>query len=169
MVAVQSEFPSRWSNTGVSVPHSFVTPSTAQDIIQQISYAKANKLKIIPVGGGHGSFVPITDRTIYLSLAKFNSIELNEERGEVTIGGGCRTGDVLKTLAEKGWYTCTVNSNAVGMIGALLGGLNHSLAGKHGLGIDFIRSLVIIPFSDPDSASSSPATQITLHPKPPQA
>jgi hypothetical protein len=137
----------RWSDAGISLPYAVVTPSNSNDIIQTINYAAANNLKIIPTSGGHGSFIPITDRTIYLPLSNFTPIVLDEEKQVVTIGGGCTTGAVLKNLAEKGWYTCTPNSNAVGIVGALLGGLNHSLVGLHGLGIDAVESLTVIPFS----------------------
>jgi hypothetical protein len=93
--------------------------------------------------------VPITDRTLYLDMRHFTTFELDEEKSVVTIGGGSVTGPVLKTLAAKGWYTCTPNSNAVGMVGALLGGLNHSLVGVHGMGIDAIQSLTVLPLSTP--------------------
>jgi hypothetical protein len=140
----------RWSDAGVSLPHAVVTPTTTSDLIQTIIYAGSNNLKIIPTSGGHGSFVPINNRTIYLPMHNFNTIDLDEEKSQVTLGGGCVAGPVLKSLAEKGWYTCMPNSNAVGVVGALLGGLNHSLVGLHGLGIDAIQSITVIPFSSPD-------------------
>ncbi|KAF1958228.1 FAD-binding domain-containing protein [Byssothecium circinans] len=144
----------RWSATGVSTPHSIVSPETIEHIANVISYAASKNLKVVPIGGAHGSFLPVTDRTIYLTLENFKIVSLNEEKGEVSVGGGAITGDVLKTLAEKGWYTCTINSNAVGVVGALLGGFNHGLGGKHGLGVDFIRSINIVPFSLPSGLPS---------------
>jgi FAD/FMN-containing dehydrogenase len=82
-------------------------------------------------------------------MRSFNDVGLDETRAEVRIGGGCLAGEVLKTSAAKGWYTCIPSSNAVGMVGALLGGLNHPLVRRHGLGIDCIKSISIIPFTRP--------------------
>jgi len=94
-------------------------------------------------------------------MHSFDNIDLDEEKSQVTLGGGCLTGPVLKTLAEKGWYTCLPNSNAVGVVGALLGGLNHSLVGLHGLGVDAILSITVIPFSSPNG--EQPHEQILNH------
>lgn len=94
---------SRWSSTGVAPPHSIVTPTTAEDIIAVIQFARLNKLKIIPAGGGHSPFTPITNDTIYLSMTKFKNIKLDETSGDVTFGGGVLTGEVLKHLGHRGW------------------------------------------------------------------
>jgi hypothetical protein len=85
-------------------------------------------------------------------MRNFNSIDLDETKADVKIGGGCLAGEVLEDLASKGWYTCIPNSNAVGMAGALLGGMNHPLIGMHGYGADAIKSITIIPFSMPDGS-----------------
>jgi hypothetical protein len=141
---------SRWSDTGVTLPFAVVALSNATDISAIVAFAQGNGLKIIPASGGHASFLPINSQTIYLDLSAFKKIELNEEKGEVLIGAGVTTGEVLRELASKGWYTTTPNSNAVGMIGSFLGGLSHSTNGLHGFGIDHVRSISIIPFSKPE-------------------
>lgn len=137
----------RWSLFGVSVPHAVVTPSSASDISAVIAHAIRHGLKIIPAGGGHGPFVPVSPQSIYLSLAKYKSIDLDEGVGTVTIGGGVLTGDVLAALGEKGWYTSVPSSDKVGLVGALLGGLHHPLIGKHGLGSDCVEQFTVIPFT----------------------
>jgi hypothetical protein len=44
------------------------------------------------------------------------------------------------------------------MMGAVLGGLNHPLVGVHGMGVDMVKSLTIIPFSMPDGGEVRPVT-----------
>lgn len=149
--SVESLIP-RWSLTGISKPHAIVTPSTAADVAAVIAYAAEHRLKIIPTGGGHGSFVPVDTNTIYLSLSNFRTIELDETEGLVSVGGGAVTGEVLDTLGDKGWYTLVPNSNKVGLVGALLGAMHHNLVGKHGLGSDCVEEITIIPFSAPDGS-----------------
>ncbi|KAF1971250.1 FAD-binding domain-containing protein [Bimuria novae-zelandiae CBS 107.79] len=148
----------RWSDVLVSTPHSVATPTSTKDIIATIEYANKHKLKIIPAGGGRGSFVPITQDVMYLDLKNFSSFELDKEKGEVRIGGGCVSGPMLKGLAEQGFYTAMPNSNGVGMTGALFGGLNHPLVGIHGMGIDMVKSFTIIPFSSSDDGPLRPIT-----------
>ncbi|KIW08708.1 uncharacterized protein PV09_00654 [Verruconis gallopava] len=143
---------SRWSSMNISLPHAIATPAIAEDITKVIKYAAKHNLKVVPVAGAHGSFLPISSRTIYLSMSEFKDVHLDEERGEVTVSGGCVAGDVLKSLSAQGWYTCFPNSNAVGMIGSLIGGLNHPLVGLHGLGVDCIKSIDIVPFSMDDGS-----------------
>ena len=118
---------SRWSDSNVSQPAVSVIPDTESDIVQAIQYARQNELTVIPSGGGHGSFVPITAKTLYLNLKKFSKIALDEAGQTVTIGGGVTSGQLLNTLAERGFYTVVPNSNAVGMVGFVLGGGNVSL------------------------------------------
>ena len=143
----------RWSYTGVSPPHSIVIPSSAEDIKAVIEYATKHKLKIIPVTGGHSPFTPITPDTIYLSMQKFGDISLNEAKGEVVFGGGVLTGEILKELGDRGWYTCVPNSNSVGMVGALMGAMQHATIGMHGLGSQNMKEVTIIPFSMPGGSA----------------
>ncbi|KAF2712995.1 FAD-binding domain-containing protein [Pleomassaria siparia CBS 279.74] len=148
---------SRWSSTALALPYAVVTPASIADIQPTIEFASANKLKIIPAVGGHGSFVPVGPQTIYLDLtaSEFKKIVLDEEKEEVTFGGGVLTRDLLEVLGDRGWYTLIPNSNAVGMVGALLGGLSGGMNGIHGLGIDHIRSISLIPFSTPSGVETS--------------
>ncbi|KAF1993081.1 FAD-binding domain-containing protein [Amniculicola lignicola CBS 123094] len=155
---VQAATP-RWSDSGLSHPYAVATPSSEADIIAIIAYTRTNKLKIIPANGGHGSYVPVNGGTIYLDMSSFKDVVLNETEEEVTIGGGCVTSEVLNQLTPKGWYTALPNSNAVGVIGAFIGGLSHSLNGKHGLGIDVVKSIRIIPFSSTEPLDIGPNSQ----------
>jgi len=154
---------SRWSDTGLSLPYAVVTPTSIFDITTTIGYASANGLKIVPVVGGHASSLPVTSKTIYLNLTspEFKKIELNEEKGEVTFGGGILTGELIKYLAEKGWYTTTPNSDTVGMVGALLGGLSSVVNSIHGFGIDHVHSINIIPFSNSLAPEDAPILTLT--------
>jgi FAD/FMN-containing dehydrogenase len=103
---------SRWSNLGISANGcaAIVVPSTEEDIISVIKFAAQSDLKVLPTGGKHGTILPIDERSIYLDLEKFDTVALDEEAGQVTIGGGVVTGRMCKALAEKGWYTSKLSS-----------------------------------------------------------
>ncbi|KAH7136035.1 hypothetical protein B0J11DRAFT_519777 [Dendryphion nanum] len=155
---------SRWSDAGVSLPYATVAPTTEDDLRAIISFASVNKLKVIPTNGGHGSSIPITSRTIYVDLRNFNTAELDKEKGEVKIGGGTTTREVLTALTGTGYHTLTPNSNAVGMIGALLGGLNHSMTGIFGFAIDHVQEIRILPFSSLGASAQQTSKFLTLTP-----
>lgn len=98
---------SRWSNTGVS-PNgcaAIVVPSKEEDIVSVVKFAARNDLKVLPTAGKHGSFLPINQRSIYLDLKRFDTLELDEQLGCVKIGGGVVAGRMCSALAEQGWYT----------------------------------------------------------------
>jgi hypothetical protein len=143
----------RWSDNELSLPYAVVTPTSISDINATIRFAAQNSLKVIPAVGGHASFLSVGLNAIYLNLTspEFKKIELDQEKDEVTIGGGVLTGELIDYLAGKGWYTTTPNSDAVGMVGALLGGLSCAVNGLHGFGIDHIKAIDIVPFFIPSS------------------
>lgn len=121
---------SRWSSTGiVERPALTIIPNTEEDIIKAIEYAKKHALQLLPVGGGHGSLATITSKTLYLDLKRFNTVELDSDNQTVTVGGGSVTSELIKACTERGFYTTWPNSNAVGVVGCILGGgnANHRL------------------------------------------
>ena len=96
---------SRWSDADVHLPALVVVPSTEDDIITAVHFARSHKLKLVPANGKHGSYVPVTDKTLYLDLKKFNTVSVDEGKAVATIGGGVNTGQVLQTLSDHGYYT----------------------------------------------------------------
>lgn len=103
---------SRWSNTGLS-PNGcaiIVVPSTEEDIVSVVKFAAGNDLKVLPTAGKHGSFLPIDERSIYLDLKRFDTLELDERLGSVKIGGGVVAGRMCRELTERGWYTSKLST-----------------------------------------------------------
>ncbi|KAK3071972.1 hypothetical protein LTR53_007671 [Teratosphaeriaceae sp. CCFEE 6253] len=135
---------SRWSNTKVALRAAIVVPATEDDLVTAIEYAQTNALKVILVGGAHGTFVPIDSKCLYLQMSRFNSIDLDEQASTVTFGGGVITREVIRTLGERGYYTCVPSSSAVGMAGFCLGGGSSPYNGLVGMAIDNILLIRII-------------------------
>ncbi|KAL7817712.1 FAD-binding domain-containing protein [Trichoderma gracile] len=136
---------SRWSDTLVSSPPALIAvPDSEQDVVSAITFARSNNLVVLPVAGRHGSAVPITSRTLYLDLRNFNAIQLDNLKDQVVVGGGVLTGDLIRHLADEGYFTSVVNSNAVGVVGGLLGGGNTSVNGIVGWMADSAVSFRIV-------------------------
>ncbi|KAI1053747.1 hypothetical protein LB507_007414 [Fusarium sp. FIESC RH6] len=135
---------SRWSDTQIGRPALIITPNSESDIQTAIRIAKDNGLTILAAGGAHGTFVTVDSSTLYLDMKNFRTIELNKDNETVRVGGGVTTGEVIKVLAEEGYYTPVPNSDAVGFVGCILGGGNGVLSGLHGWMVDNVVSFRII-------------------------
>lgn len=156
---------SRWSDTHVeSPPAIIITPNTEDDVVSAIKFAKLNKLTVIPIGGRHNPAIPINSKVLYLDLANFKSIELDKQNSQVSIGGGALTGDVIRYLAQEGYFTTLANSNAVGVIGCLLGGGNCSQNGLKGWMADNAVSFRVVTASGDilQISSSSKGEELAL-------
>lgn len=112
----------RWSETFVEPPAIILMPSSDEDIADAINYAKENGLILVVANGTRAPFVPITHKTLYLKMNRFNQVHLDVLSETVRIGGGATTGEVMKTITAAGYYTLWPNSNAVGYVGCVLGG-----------------------------------------------
>ncbi|KAM0545671.1 hypothetical protein ACHAO7_008126 [Fusarium culmorum] len=135
---------SRWSDTEISRPSLVVTPKTESDIQEAVRIAKDNKLTVLAAGGGHGTFVSVDSSTLYLDLKNFKTIDLNKDEGRVRVGGGVVVGEMVKALADAGYYTPLPSSDAVGFVGCVLGGGSGILSGLHGWMIDNAVSFRVI-------------------------
>lgn len=130
----------RWSDTNIDQPSLIVRPTTEEDVKTSINIAKSNGLTIIVGGGGHGTFVTIESKALYLDMVNFKAIKLDKSTGIVEVGGGVTTGELSKALADQGYYTPLPNSNAVGVVGCIIGGGNTPLIGTHGWMADLVES-----------------------------
>ncbi|KAM0438718.1 hypothetical protein ACHAPT_001475 [Fusarium lateritium] len=141
---VHLDTPSRWSDTNIEQPAIILTPKTEQDVQAALHVAKINNLVILTSGGGHGTFVTVGPKTLYLDMKEFKTIQLNKEKATVRVGGGVVTGELSKALAKEGYYTPLPNSNAVGVVGCVIGGGNTPFNGLHGWMADAVVSFRVI-------------------------
>lgn len=142
--AIAAEILPRWSDLHIGRPAIIITPRTEEDIAAAIDLAKLNNLKVIPTGGRHACFVAIDETSLVLDMGLFSTIQLNKENGSVQIGAGVLTRELIRELAGEGYYTTLPGSNAVGVVGALLGGGITHCTGLHGYMSDNALSFRVI-------------------------
>lgn len=135
---------SRWSDSNAQHPAIIATPRTEDDIAEAIRFSRENNLSLIPVNGGHASFVPIDSSSLCLVMSKFNRVALDGASGIAHIGGGALVGDVISTLTAEGFYTLWPDSDTVGFVGCLLGGGSNGLNGIHGFMVDAVLSFRLV-------------------------
>ncbi|GJN84524.1 hypothetical protein PLIIFM63780_008081 [Purpureocillium lilacinum] len=134
----------RWTESNLSHPAILLTPKNEDHIVAAIRVAKQNGLNVVPAGGRHGAFVAIDSKTALVELREFKAIDLDKANGTVRVGAGVLTGELLKLLIEEGYYTTLPNSNAVSIIGGILGGGNTAQNGLHGFMVDNVVSFRVI-------------------------
>ncbi|KAH6693795.1 hypothetical protein F5X68DRAFT_273288 [Plectosphaerella plurivora] len=135
---------SRWGAASLKHPAIIVHPTTEHDVVAAVEVARQNQLKVLPAGGTHGSFVSVTSQNLYLDMSELDDIAINKTRQTVTIGGGVTVGKLLKALTAAGFYAPIPDSNAVGVVGAVLGGGTSHFLGLNGLTVDNVENLRVV-------------------------
>lgn len=98
--------PRRWmQHSASSLPAAIITPSTEAEIIAAVKYARANRLHVLPAGGGCAGYVVVNRSTVYLDMQNFSDVHVDTARELVTVGGGARWCDVVGSVVSKGYYT----------------------------------------------------------------
>lgn len=126
----------RWSDSYVSLPAAVAVPHTDTDVVALVAYAKKRGLTIVVAGGKHLASVLITSKTLYMDMKNFDGALIDETVRTVTVGGAITTGAVIEALTPAGYYTSVPNTNAVGFVGAFLGGGSSIFNSVKGLLID---------------------------------
>lgn len=73
-------------------------------------------------GGNHASGASSAEDGLVIDLSNLNSISVDAKKGQVTVGGGCRWGDVYSTLHKQGLICIGGGVHIVGVGGHLTGG-----------------------------------------------
>lgn len=96
----------RWSDERLKKPAIIVTPSTQDDIISAVHYARENGLTLLVGSGGH-KVVPIDEKTLYLDMRNFKGIKVDKDNETVEIGGAVMNAELMIALLQDGYYTST--------------------------------------------------------------
>ncbi|RAL03907.1 FAD-binding oxidoreductase [Aspergillus ibericus CBS 121593] len=116
----------RWSEFHAPKPGVVVTPANEQDV----EYCTSKEIPFLAQNGGHGcaKSLHIYNDGLIISLKQFDSVTFNDERTEVTVGGGASVTQVINAASK---------NNALVILGAGYG----NLMGMVGFGVDNILSL----------------------------
>ncbi|CRG87464.1 Cdc2-related kinase, arginine/serine-rich [Talaromyces islandicus] len=126
----------RWSDERLKTPALIVIPSSQDDIVVAIDYAREHGLTLVTGSGGH-KVVPIDEKTLYLDIRNFKEIRVDKDSDTTEIGGAVTNFELMTALLQDGYYTTYANSGAVSMAGLILGGgFGGGFSSIHGLPID---------------------------------
>lgn len=125
-------------------PTAIIVPQTQAQVQYVLQVLTANNLPFAVRSGGHcygpGSLSP----GYIIDLRNFNDIIPDIGSETVTIGAGCRLGDVISTLGAINYAIPTGTCPSVGVTGLALGGGLGLLAREYGLTTDSVISITLV-------------------------
>ncbi|OQN99435.1 hypothetical protein B0A48_14412 [Cryoendolithus antarcticus] len=137
----------RWTQWNAPTFSAVVEPASEKDIVATIQYATSNGIPFFAQGGGHGysGTLGIIQKAIMIKLqTNFGSALYNAHDKSVSVGGGAKY-SVLAEAAYAAGRELTVGScPCVGAVGGALSGGHGRLQGKHGLGLDALKSMRVV-------------------------
>jgi FAD/FMN-containing dehydrogenase len=126
-------------------PAGIVTPAGAADVVDAVSYAKAEGLRIGAQRTGH-SAEPLGDLsgTLLLRTAAMDTVSIDAERRIARVGAGALWGDLVPQASDLGLAACHGSSPTVGIVGYSLGGGVGWYGRKHGLQANRVSAVELV-------------------------
>lgn len=135
----------RWSHAAIKPAGVVVQPGTAEEVSTAVTYATANKISLVIMGGSHStSGSSSSDGGMVIDLRRMNSVKVDTGAKTVAFGGGCKWKEVDEECAEHGLATVGGTVNHTGVGGLTLGGGYGWLSSKHGLTIDNLVGVELV-------------------------
>jgi FAD/FMN-containing dehydrogenase len=126
-------------------PAGIVTPAGAADVVDAVSYAQAEGLRISAQRTGHGA-EPLGDLsgTLLVRTAAMNTVSIDAERRVARVGAGAIWGDLVPQASDLGLAACHGSSPTVGIVGYSLGGGVGWYGRKHGLQANRVTAVELV-------------------------
>ncbi|MBB2947219.1 FAD/FMN-containing dehydrogenase [Actinoplanes lutulentus] len=126
-------------------PAAIVRCRDAKEVSAALTWCVQRDIDVTVRGGGHNlAGTAVADGAVLLDTAPMNDVVFDLEAGTVTVGGGCRWGDVDRPAAEHGVAVPAGVVSHTGVAGLTLGGGAGYLARLHGATVDFLVAAEIV-------------------------
>jgi FAD/FMN-containing dehydrogenase len=126
-------------------PYAIFTPNSAQDVAKVVKGLNGLGLEVAVAGGRH-SPMAMPDGCVVINMEKIKFVDVNVTQKTVSVGGGCKIGEVDGKLSEMncglGFVTGTNGDTGVAGL-TLLGGWGF-LARKHGMACDNLLEAEVV-------------------------
>jgi len=134
-----------WNGMFDNKPAIIVRCQNTRDISQAVVFAKENQLQIAVKGGGHNSAGNASiDDGIMIDLSLMQEVEVDADRLEVKVEGGCLLGSVDEATQEHGLAVSAGIISLTGVGGLTLGGGFGWISRKYGLSVDNLLSVELV-------------------------
>ncbi|KAL7927014.1 hypothetical protein ACQKWADRAFT_327003 [Trichoderma austrokoningii] len=130
-------------------PACSVLLADTQDVISAINIVRESGATFAVKSGGHSTYSTGSnvENGIVINLSRLRDITISEDRKSVTIGSGCRFGEVYPKLEAVNLGCVGGRASSVGVGGLLLGGGISFFSSERGLACDNIISYELVLIS----------------------
>jgi len=125
-------------------PIAIIVPQTQVQLQYAFQVLTQNNLPFTTRSGGHCYGPGSLSSGYIIDLRNFNAITPNVGNNTVTIGAGCRLGQVIETLGALNYAIPTGTCPSVGIAGLALGGGVGLLSRAYGLTADAVISMTVL-------------------------
>jgi FAD/FMN-containing dehydrogenase len=124
-------------------PVAVAAPADVDDLRALIGVARESGLRLAIQPSGHGASDSLNG-AVLVRMSAFDDLEVDLDRGVVTVGAGVRWGAVVDALGGTGWVAPAGTSPVVSVAGYTLGGGHSWFSRTAGLGSDNLRAAWVL-------------------------
>ncbi|MFB7323890.1 FAD-binding oxidoreductase [Streptomyces sp. NPDC056190] len=126
-------------------PAAIVRCASATDVAKALRWCLDNDVDVTVRGGGHNlAGTAVMDDAVMLDMGHLNQVRFHHDRELVTVGGGCRWGDVDRPAADRGVVVPAGVVSHTGVAGLTLGGGAGYLSRLLGATADYLVSAQVV-------------------------
>ncbi|KAL7953836.1 hypothetical protein V8C34DRAFT_41344 [Trichoderma compactum] len=128
------------------VPVCRVLPVNAADVAAILNIVRETGATFAVKSGGHNSYASGTnaENGITIDLSRLKDITISDDRKSVTVGAGCRFGEVYDKLEAHGLGCVGGRISSVGVSGLIMGGGISFFSSERGLACDNVISYELV-------------------------
>jgi FAD/FMN-containing dehydrogenase len=126
-------------------PGLVIRPSTTQDVVAAVNFARDNQLQLSIKGGGHNiAGLALCDGGVTLDMSAMRTVVVDPARRMARVGPGCTLGDVDQQTQPHGLAATLGFVSATGVAGLTLGGGFGYLSRRFGWTVDDLEEVEIV-------------------------
>ena len=134
-----------WNGMITTRPAVVVRPVTVQDVTRAVAFVRDNGLALSIKGGGHNiAGLALSDGGVTLDMCHMDAVDVDVANGVVTVGAGCRLGDVDRATQAHGLATTLGFVSETGVAGLTLGGGFGYLTRQFGWTVDDLLGIELV-------------------------
>ena len=118
--------------------------ATPEDVVTCVRWCREEGVQPVVRGGGHNYIGASTTTGLLIATGAMNSVEVDAQRGSVTLGAGALNANLLETLRGGEWMLPIGTCPGVGVTGLVLGGGIGDNARWAGMTCDHLESTDIV-------------------------
>ncbi|GAA4844548.1 FAD-binding oxidoreductase [Luteimicrobium xylanilyticum] len=134
-----------WNADIDRLPAAIVRCTSARDVSRTLTWCVAHDLPVTVRSGGHNlAGTSVADGAVLIDTALIDHVRIDTEARTVTVGAGCRWGDVDRPASELDIAVPAGVVSHTGVAGLTLGGGFGYLARQFGATVDWVQEIEVV-------------------------